>query len=233
MQYHNITKDDMLNGDGLRVVLWVAGCNHCCRDCQNPITWDPNGGIPFDDAAKAEIFEQLDKDYISGITFSGGEPTGQPEFLLEVLDRTAAMHRAIETSAYCSGKVFSAVLARVDYVMMDLKLMDPERHRHYTGVPNEPILENLERLKKSGKPFRIRIPVIPGVNDSDENFEQTALRLTDAPALEQVELLPYHVTAGAKYAMVGRQYRPEFDTAAAPNLNTGIFLAHGIACTHL
>ena len=64
-------------------------------------------------------------------------------------------------------------------------------------------------------------------------FEQPALRLTDAPALEQVELLPYHVTAGAKYAMVGRQYRPEFDTAAAPNLNTGIFLAHGIACTHL
>ena len=62
---------------------------------------------------------------------------------------------------------------------------------------------------------------------------KTALRLTDAPALEQVELLPYHVTAGAKYAMVGRQYRPEFDTAAAPNLNTGIFLAHGIACTHL
>ena len=125
------------------------------------------------------------------------------------------------------------MLERVDYVMMDLKLMDPERHRHYTGVPNEPILENLERLKKSGKPFRIRITVIPGVNDSDENFEQTALRLTDAPALEQVELLPYHVTAGAKYAMVGRQYRPEFDTAAAPNLNTGIFLAHGIACTHL
>ena len=74
MRYHNITKDDMLNGDGLRVVLWVAGCNHCCRDCQNPITWDPNGGIPFDDAAKAEIFEQLDKDYISGITFSGGDP---------------------------------------------------------------------------------------------------------------------------------------------------------------
>lgn len=74
MRYHNITKDDMLNGDGLRVVLWVAGCGHHCEGCQNPITWDPNGGIPFDDAAKAEIFEQLDKDYISGITFSGGDP---------------------------------------------------------------------------------------------------------------------------------------------------------------
>lgn len=74
MRYHNITKDDMLNGDGLRVVLWVAGCSHCCKECQNPLTWDPNGGIEFDDAAKAEIFEQLDKPYISGITFSGGDP---------------------------------------------------------------------------------------------------------------------------------------------------------------
>lgn len=64
----------MLNGDGLRVVLWVAGCNHCCKECQNPITWDPDGGLPFDEAAKQEIFEQLDKSYISGITFSGGDP---------------------------------------------------------------------------------------------------------------------------------------------------------------
>ena len=56
MRYHNITKDDMLNGDGLRVVLWVAGCNHCCRDCQNPITWDPNGGLAFTEAEEAEIF---------------------------------------------------------------------------------------------------------------------------------------------------------------------------------
>ena len=74
MRYHNITKDDMLNGDGLRVVLWVAGCEHCCKGCQNPLTWDPDGGLPFDDAAKAEIFEQLDQPYIEGITFSGGDP---------------------------------------------------------------------------------------------------------------------------------------------------------------
>ena len=74
MRYHNITHDDMLNGDGLRVVLWVAGCEHCCKGCQNPMTWDAEGGLPFDDAAKQEIFEQLDKDYISGLTFSGGDP---------------------------------------------------------------------------------------------------------------------------------------------------------------
>lgn len=74
MNYHNITKDDMLNGDGLRVVLWVAGCSHYCSECQNPVTWDPNGGIPFDQAAREEVFAELSKDYISGITFSGGDP---------------------------------------------------------------------------------------------------------------------------------------------------------------
>lgn len=74
MRYHNITKDDMLNGDGLRVVLWLAGCNHGCRGCQNPLTWDPDGGLLFDAAAKKEIFDQLKEDYISGITFSGGDP---------------------------------------------------------------------------------------------------------------------------------------------------------------
>lgn len=77
MRYHNITKDDMRNGDGLRVVLWVAGCSHCCKECQNPFTWDPDGGLLFDDLAKQEIFEQLDKSYISGITFSGGDPLHQ------------------------------------------------------------------------------------------------------------------------------------------------------------
>ena len=74
MRYHNITKDDMLNGDGLRVVLWVAGCSHHCKGCQNPITWDPDGGIPFEQKDKEEIFEQLNQSYIEGITFSGGDP---------------------------------------------------------------------------------------------------------------------------------------------------------------
>ena len=74
MRYHNITKDDMLNGDGLRAVLWVAGCTHKCKGCHNPVTWDIEGGIPFDDAAKEELFEAIKPDYISGVTFSGGDP---------------------------------------------------------------------------------------------------------------------------------------------------------------
>ena len=74
MRYHNITHDDMLNGDGLRVVLWVSGCEHKCYNCHNKITWDINNGLIFDDNAKEEIFRQLEKDYIKGITFSGGDP---------------------------------------------------------------------------------------------------------------------------------------------------------------
>ena len=74
INYHNITHDDMNNGNGLRVVLWLSGCSHHCYNCQNPQTWNPDSGIPFDELAKQEIFNELSKDYISGITFSGGDP---------------------------------------------------------------------------------------------------------------------------------------------------------------
>ena len=74
MRYHNITKDDMLNGEGLRVVLWVAGCGHACPGCHNPVTWDAEGGLPFDQAAEDELFAELAKDYVSGVTLSGGDP---------------------------------------------------------------------------------------------------------------------------------------------------------------
>lgn len=74
MNYHNITVDDMKNGDGLRTVLWVSGCDHRCRGCQNPQTWPENSGIPFDQAAHDELFEALSRDYMTGITFSGGDP---------------------------------------------------------------------------------------------------------------------------------------------------------------
>lgn len=74
MRYHNITKADMLNGNGLRAVLWVAGCPHGCPGCHNSETWDEKGGIVFDEAAKAELFEEISKSYTSGVTFSGGDP---------------------------------------------------------------------------------------------------------------------------------------------------------------
>jgi anaerobic ribonucleoside-triphosphate reductase activating protein len=87
MNYHNITTEDLLNGDGLRTVLWVAGCSHHCPFCQNPETHDPDGGIPFDNDAYKELIEDLGKPYISGLTLSGGDPlfTGNRETLTELV----------------------------------------------------------------------------------------------------------------------------------------------------
>ena len=74
MKYHDISKDDMLNGDGVRAVLFVAGCTHHCPECHNPITWNKDGGLEFDEAAKEELFKELEKSWVSGVTFSGGDP---------------------------------------------------------------------------------------------------------------------------------------------------------------
>lgn len=168
-----------------------------------------------------------------GVTFSGGEPLGQPRFLLECLRLLKEMHTCIETSGYCTSEVFLKALDLLDYVIMDLKIMDEKKHIYYTGVSNRPILNNLKYLKAGNKPFLIRIPVMPGVNDNPENFLMTALALKGSKNLEAVELLPYHTTAGAKYPMVGMTYKPGFDEKKVPYMDTGIFEKHGIVCRQI
>ncbi len=168
-----------------------------------------------------------------GITFSGGEPLMQHRFLLEVIELLEGMHCAIETSGYASPEVFREVVSAVDYVLVDLKMMDPELHERYCGKTNAPILENISQVKKSDIPFTVRIPVIPGVNDTDENFRKTAEFLEGSPTLEKVELLPYQKTAGAKFGMLGKNYNPPFDVDLIPHLNTEVFIECGIACSVL
>ena len=117
MRYHNITKDDMLNGDGLRVVLWVAGCSHGCPECQNPVTWDPNGGLPFTEKEKHELFDELEKPYIAGITFSGGDPLHEvneveiTELAKEIRDRfphkTIWLYTGYEWSALTGHEILN------------------------------------------------------------------------------------------------------------------------------
>lgn len=99
INYHNITHDDMNNGDGLRVVLWLSGCSHHCFNCQNPQTWDPDSGIPFDELAKQEIFNELSKNYISGITLSGGDPLHENN-LSEVLSLTQFISKQNNLALY-------------------------------------------------------------------------------------------------------------------------------------
>lgn len=213
------------------------GCENCF-DCVEmcPLRLRKIAGTVYTDEALAKILLK-DREILEmndgGITFSGGEPLMQAKFLLDVIDRLGGLHTAIETSGYCKEEVFVQVADRLDFIMMDLKLIDSERHRHFTGVDNQLILRNLEWLKRSRKPFVVRIPLIPGINDTEENLTATAKLLIGAESLQKVELLPYHQTAGAKYEMLGREYSPEFDPLRGVNTRKSCFESLGIPCTVL
>lgn len=148
MRYHNITKDDMLNGEGLRAVLWVAGCNHNCKECHNPITWDIRGGIPFDEAAKQELFEALDKTYISGVTLSGGDPL-HPEnredigkLIDEISDRFPNKTIWLYTGYSWEQIVSLPCIKKVDVVVdgeFIAALKDPKLH--WKGSSNQRVID--------------------------------------------------------------------------------------------
>ena len=163
-----------------------------------------------------------------GVTFSGGEVMLQPDFVIAVRRLIPEVHAMIETSGYAPGRIFKQVAAEMDMVIMDLKIIDPTLHRKYTGVDNAQILENLKHLIDMNKRFRIRVPLIPTVNDTQENMEATAALLKDAKHLEKVEFLPYNRAAGAKYAGVGRTYQPDFPENLPPKIITEPFERRGI-----
>lgn len=221
-----------------------TGCGACRRACRHekciacgecipvcPLNLRHISGEEYSSRQLAEMLRR-DSEYYArcggGVTFSGGEPMMQSDFLLETLGMIRDMHRAIETSGYCTQERFRAVTEELEYVIMDIKLFDSVKHRRYTGVDNGCILENAEYLCRGYKPFVIRIPMIPGVNDDDENYERTARFLRGAPALQKVELLPYHMTAGAKYTMLGREYSPDFDPTRPIHSGREIFEKYGI-----
>ena len=157
MRYHNITKDDMLNGSGLRVVLWVAGCSHHCPGCQNPITHDPNGGIPFDDKAKEELFAELRKDYIAGITFSGGDPL-HPLNVNEIGELVAEINAEFPhktkwlytgfTWEQISGLPFISMLDVVCDGRFEIDKFDPKLH--WVGSSNQRVI-NVKATKREGR----------------------------------------------------------------------------------
>ena len=138
------------------------------------------------------------------------------------------MHKAVETSGYADSNLFEALISRLDYVIMDIKCMDDEKHRRYVGVSNRLILENYAILRESGIPHTIRIPLIGSVSDSEENLAASAALLEGDKYLERVELLPYQVTAGAKYRSVAREYSPDFDPVPRGNIGTDMFEKLGI-----
>lgn len=163
-----------------------------------------------------------------GITFTGGEVLLQPDFVVAMRQLLPQVHALIETSGYAAPEVFRRVADAMDMIIMDIKIVDSAMHLRYTGVDNAPILRNLEQLKTMDKPFRIRVPLIPTVNDTPENMEETARLIEGAPALEKVELLRYNKAAGAKYSGVGLSYAPDFPETQEPRVITEPFEARGM-----
>ncbi len=163
-----------------------------------------------------------------GVTFSGGEPLMQGEFLKECLSLLKGnIHTAVQTSGYCESEMFKSVLDLTDCVLFDLKLIDEEKHIKYTGVSNEKILENFKLLVKSKKEFIPRIPLIPGVTDTEDNIMQIAQHLNQNN-ITYAELMSYNKMAGGKYAMLGRKYQPDFDEKVEVNPREEIFKHNGI-----
>jgi glycyl-radical enzyme activating protein/glucokinase-like ROK family protein len=154
-----------------------------------------------------------------GMTLTGGEPTAQPDFAeaLLRLARRAGLSTAIETSGHTRWKVFERLLPHLDLVLFDLKHMDPEVHRQFTGVDNEVILSNLRHMAEINAPVSVRVPLIPGFNADRESLAAIARFVAGQPGLpKQISVLPYHAFGKSKYASLGRTYAMDGQEALSP-----------------
>ena len=212
-----------------------AACTHCGA-CRTPCTHEdckpwgrclhicPKGliSVAGREVTAAALAEKLAPSAPlfgedGGVTLSGGEPLLQPQFAMALADclQEHGIRTALQTSGFAGGDTFAAVLAHIDFVLFDLKLADDGEHRRYTGVCNAPIHRNLAYLKQSGKPHVIRIPLIPGITDTEENLSSLAALAGESP----VELMPYNPYAGAKYPNVGKGFTYREQPASTPDLS--------------
>lgn len=221
------------DGPGLRTTVFLKGCPLRCAWCHNPegvaaapqTMRSPAGeriaGRAYTSEELAGILNgqaSLLRD-IGGVTFSGGEPAMQAAFVAETIDRLEGLHVTLDTSGSAPEQDFLLLAQRCDLVLFDLKLMDADAHRRWTGSDNGLILANLAALAGLGKPFVIRVPLVPGVTDTDENLSAIAERASALPGPPRVELLPYNRAAGGKYAACGLPWQPEFDETAPIRAN--------------
>lgn len=155
----------------------------------------------------AEVMQTIEKDRIffdnsgGGVTFSGGEPLLQHRFLLALLQecRSRSLHTIVDTCGYAPWEHLAPILEYTDIFYYDLKMIDERKHQDYTGVSNRTILENLQKLSAAGKKVQIRIPLLPGINDDQENIDRTAEFLKPLAGITGISLLPYHRIGRGKY----------------------------------
>jgi pyruvate formate lyase activating enzyme len=145
-----------------------------------------------------------------GVTFSGGEPLHHHRFLMDLLEACGreGIHRCVDTTGFANEKVLMDVAEKADLFLYDLKMMDSVKHKKYTGVPNEKILNNLIALSATGAEIIIRIPLIAGVNDDIKNLQQSAAFIASLPkSVQRVQILPFHHAASKKYEKLGEIYK--------------------------
>jgi pyruvate formate lyase activating enzyme len=214
------------DGPGIRTTVFMKGCGMRCSWCHNP-----EGLSPFPQVMKGSAGERLvGQTFTSrqlatrlnqqarllkiaegGVTFSGGEPLMQSAFVAEVIDQLNELHVTLDSCGNAAPEEFMRVVSRCDLVLLDLKLADPQEHLRWTGCDNRLILHNLGLLAATDIPFIIRVPLIPGATDTDQNLLGIARILAALPRHPCVELLPYNQGARAKYASCGMEWRPGFD----------------------
>jgi pyruvate formate lyase activating enzyme len=217
------------DGPGIRTTIFMKGCPLACSWCHNPESIGREiCKMPREKRVGTHVFKEMEtvgreitvdelmtevlreKIFMDesggGVTFSGGEPLYQPEFLLESLKACAdaQIHTVVDTSGYASTQVIEKIAPFTNLFLFDLKLIDDKLHRSFTGVSNVLILRNFDWLLEHDSHLRVRIPIIPGVTDSPENLTgiATFLKTRNFP-WKDVDLLPFHATAGHKYASLG------------------------------
>lgn len=207
---HSIESMGLVDGPGIRTVVFFQGCALRCRYCHNPDTWAENEGKEYTPEELVKKIARFKPYFIQnggGVTFSGGDPLRQPEFLLEVLKLCKAkeIHTCLDTAGYGFSD-YDEILKYTDLVLFDVKHFTREGYKNITRCDIDKSLEFLEAMKRNNTKMWIRHVVVPGLTDGEEHIKAFKEFIKDIPNVEKVELLPYHLLGVNKYEKMGIEY---------------------------
>ncbi|KGL49739.1 pyruvate formate-lyase-activating protein [Porphyromonas cangingivalis] len=211
IRVHSFESMGTFDGPGLRLVVFLQGCNFKCLYCANPDTIPIGSGgklIPIEEILRRAISEKPFFGKRGGVTFSGGEPTVQAKELIPLCRMLKAngIHICIDTNGSISNDHVRELISLVDMVLLDCKEFDPIRHKAITQRENTQVLKTAEYLASIGKPVRLRYVLVPGYTDFTEDLEAWGAHFSQYKNIDRVEVLPYHTYGKHKYESMGSEY---------------------------